>query len=217
MTKIIKNKIGNGVNISRIIAVAYLLWAAHPSHCAPFGLPVNTAKIGYGVGYAVVSVDDPDGNSKDEGAVQPLNLVYTDWLFSNSKLFSDIKQWTEVFYFETSLDAVDNNIGQDVQSFGIRFSLQKSFRFTDSFSPWFGAGVDISRTRYTVRHTRDAEGFLLQSFEDRDDTGIAFLFNIINEWTLQSDWSLAAKLEQSIPLSADISQFTAALVLLYRY
>jgi hypothetical protein len=217
LKKIINHKFGGKAGIIRIIAVAYFMWNTQQGYAAPLGLPHNTAKIGYSAAYAYISVDDPDGNSKDNWAGQPLNLVYTDWLFSDVKPFSDLKHWTEIFYFKTSLDADENNIGQNLESYGIRFSLQKSFRLTASWSPWFGAGIDVARTRYTARHTRDANGFLLQSFAEREDTGVSLLLNFVSEWSLQEDWSLAAKLEQSFPISEDISQFSAAAVLLYRY
>lgn len=181
------------------------------SYSAPLGLPDSTAKVGYGVAYAYMSVDDPDGATNDEWAAQVFNPVYTDWLFS------DIRQWTEVYYYETSLDADDSHIGQNIESYGLRFSLQKSFRLTSSWSPWLGAGINISHTNYTDRHTKDSEGFLLQRFDDRNTTGVLLLLNFVSEWELLQQWSVAAKLEQSIAIDDDISQFSAMAVVLYRY
>ena len=210
MAQAINNKKFN-IGVILTIALTHQLWFAQPGLTAPLGLPDNTAKIGYGAAYAYVSVDDPDGSTKDEWVAQPLNLVYTDWLFS------DIRQWSELYYFSGSLDADSTNIGQDIESFGLRFSLQSSFRLTKSWSPWFGAGVSLSNTKYTARHTKDADGFLLQSYDDRDETHVSLLLNFISEWALQQNWSLAAKLEQIFPLSEDFSQFSATVVVLYRY
>ena len=122
-----------------------------------------------------------------------------------------------MYYFDTSLEATSTDIGQNISSFGVRFSLQKSFRLTKSWSPWFGAGVDVSSTKYSARHTMDSEGFLLQQFDDRDEIGVSLLVNFVSEWVLHKEWSFAAKLEQSIPLSDGITQFSAMAVLLYRY
>ena len=181
------------------------------SIAAPLGLPKSTAKIGYGIGAGYVSVDDPDGDTKNSTTVLPFTLIYTDWLMG------DIRQWTELYYYKTSLDADANNIGQDVERYGIRFSLQKSFRLARSWSPWLGAGIDLSNASYTARHTMDSEGFLIQAYPDRDETDISLLLNIISEWSLRPDWTIGVKLEQSIPTSGDIMEFSAVMAILYRY
>ena len=163
------------------------------------------------MGAANVAVDDPDGATQDNWAALPFNLVYTDWLVR------DIRQWTELYYFETSLDADATNIGQNINRYGVRFSLQKNYRVTQSWSPWFGAGVDLSNTRYSTRHTKDSDGYLLQAFDDRDETNVSVLLNVLSEWSLQKDWTIGTKLEQSIATGGDISEFSAALTVLHRY
>lgn len=193
------------------ILVTYCLLV--PSFClsAPLGLPRNTGKIGYSIGTSNLSLDDPNGNTTDVWAAQPINLIYTDWFVS------DIRQWTELYYYKTSLDADASNIGQNIERVGVRFSLQKTFRLTQSWSPWFGAGFDLSNNHYDTRHTRDLDGYLIEAFEDRDETSFSLLLNALSEWSLQKNWTVGAKLEQSIPVDGDITEFTAALTVLYRY
>lgn len=193
-----------------LCAAAYLLTPLC-AVSAPLGLPDNTAKFGYSIGAASVSVDDPDGATKDHWATQPFTLIYTDWFIG------DIRQWSELYYFETSLQASDTTIGQNVENYGVRFSLQKSLRMTQSLAPWFGVGVGLSNSRYFTRHTKDAEGFLIQAYDDRSETNVSFLLNILNEWSLQKDWTVGAQLQQSIPAGGDLSEFSAALTVLYRY
>jgi len=184
-----------------------------PSFCtaAPLGLPQNTGKVGYSIGTSNLSLDDPNGATTDVWAAQPLTLIYTDWLIG------DIRQWTEVYYYKTSLDANASNIGQNIQRAGLRFSLQKTYRVTQSWSPWFGAGIDLSDNQYTTRHTKDTDGYLIEAFDDRKETEFSLLLNMLSEWSLQKDWTVGAKLEQSIPVNGDITEFTAAVTVLYRY
>lgn len=193
------------------VLVASCLLMPSYSTAAPLGLPKNTGKIGYSIGTSNVSIDDPNGATTDEWAAQPFNLIYTDWLFR------DIRQWTELYYYKTSLEADDSNIGQNIKRLGLRFSLQKTYRLTQSWSPWFGAGVDLSNNKYSTRHTKDSDGFLIESFDDRDETSFSLLLNVLSEWSLQKDWTVGAKLEQTIPVDGDITEFTAALTVLYRY
>lgn len=193
------------------IAASCFLSNNHYSLAGPLGLPKNTAKIGYGLGASYISVDDPDGDTKDQISPLPLNVVYTDWLFG------DVRHWTELYYYKTSLDSDASNIGQDIERFGIRFSLQKSFRLARSWSPWLGAGLDVSNAKYSKRHTKDIDGFLIQSFPDRSETDASLVLNMVSEWALQQNWSFGAKLEQSIPFSGDIMEFSATVIILYRY
>jgi len=184
-----------------------------PSFCiaAPIGLPQNTGKIGYSIGTSNVSLDDPNGATSTSWSAQPLNLVYTDWLFR------DVRQWTELYYSRTALEADASHIGQNIERYGLRFSLQKTYRVTQNWSPWFGAGVDVSSNHYDTRHTKDADGYLIEAYSDRDETSFSLLINMLSEWSLQKDWTAGAKLEQSIPVNGDITEFTAAVTLLYRY
>ena len=183
------------------------------SYCiaAPLGLPQSTGKIGYSIGTSNISLDDPNGATKGDWAAQPLNLIYTDWLIR------DIRQWIELYYYKASLEADDTNIGQNIERYGLRFSLQKTYRLTQAWSPWFGAGIDLSNNHFSTRHTKDSEGFLIETFDDRDETNLSLLINMLSEWSLQKDWTVGAKLEQSVPVSGDITEFTAAVTVLYRY
>lgn len=184
---------------------------SHTVYAAPLGLPKSTAKIGYGIGGAHVSIDDPNGNTEDKWGVQPITLVYSDWLFSG------FRHWAELYHYETSLDSSVTNVGQDVDRTGFRVSLQKNFRVGKTFSPWIGGGLDVSKVEYSVRHTKDSEGFLEARYGDRDEVAVSFVFNVMSEWSLMRDWSIGAKLEQSIAVESDISDTLATINLLFRY
>jgi len=182
----------------------------HPVYAA-LGLPENTAKLGYAMGSTYVSVDDPADNTAKEWALLPLTLIHTDWLIG------DIRYWSELFYYKAVLNPAANNVGQNVEQYGFRASLQKSLRVTRLWAPWFGVGIGVSRVTYTTRHTIDSDGFLLAAYPDREQTSIALLLNIASEWPLARNWDIGVKLEQAIPVDGDISESSALIMLLYRY
>jgi hypothetical protein len=188
-----------------------LVLSIEPLAAVPLGLPQSTAKIGYSAGFVWLSVDDPDGDTKNSTGGQPVGLIYTDWFIG------DFRYWSELFYYSASLDSSITNIGQDVERYGVRFSMQKSFRIVEKWAPWFGVGLDLSQAKYTLRHTKDNEGFLAERFPDRDEVAVSLLVNAISEWTIARDWSVALKLEQSIPLSSDVTEFLVSGAVLYRY
>ena len=45
----------------------------------------------------------------------------------------------------------------------------------DNWAPWLGLGLDLSRSDYSKRHTVDSDGFLLERFSDRDETGLGLV------------------------------------------
>jgi hypothetical protein len=206
-------KVGGARKIANnaFFLLAVLLFSIEPLAAAPLGLPQSTAKIGYSAGFLWLSVDDPDGDTETAIGGQPLGLIYSDWFVG------DFRYWSELFYYSATLDDSPNNIGQDVERYGVRFSMQKSFRVVEKWAPWLGLGLDLSQAKYTLRHTKDSKGFLDERFSDRDEVAVSLLVNAISEWSIAGDWSVALKLEQSIPLSSDVTEFLVSGALLYRY
>jgi hypothetical protein len=194
-----------------IILIACSMFVTTLANAAAIGLPDSTARIGYGLGIGHISVDDPKGDSDTKWSPLPLNLIYTDWLTS------DIRYWTEVFYYDSSLDAGTDKIGQNINHYGIRFSLQKSLRISPMWAPWFGAGLGFSHANYTDRHIIDNDGYLVESYPDREESLVALILNITNEWPVQHNWTIGAKLEQSIPVDNKLADFMATLIFVYRY
>jgi hypothetical protein len=199
------------ITIHAFSILIVLLLSIEPLAAVPLGLPQSTAKIGYSAGFVWLSVDDPDGDTKTSIGAQPVGLIYTDWFIG------DFRYWSELFYYSASLDASTNSIGQDVERYGVRFSMQKSFRVVEKWAPWLGLGLDVSQAKYTLRHTKDDEGYLAERYPDRDEMAVSLLVNAISEWSIARDWSVALKLEQSIPLSGDVTEFLVSGAVLYRY
>lgn len=180
------------------------------SWAAAIGLPANTARIGYAVGIYRMAVDDPDGATKAANSVQPLTLIYTDWLPGG------LRYWAEGYFARTSLNAAAGKVAEDVSRYGIQFAVQRNFRW-GRWSPWLGVGMDVSRNRYSKRYTVDSDGYLLATYPDRSTTAVGISVHAISEWALARDWDLSAKLEQVIPVSGGITVTALTLGILYLY
>lgn len=209
----VSSSIGNRRRLN-IVCLALTLLASivfRPAFADALGLPESTAKLGYALGGVYVSVDDPVNKTGGQWATMPVTLIHSDWLFK------DVRYWSEVFYYNTKLDAHVNEVGQDVEHYGLRFSLQKSLRVSHAWAPWFGVGIGVSHVAYTTRYTVDSDGYLLAVYPDRKQTSIAFLLNVVSEWPLTPKWDIAAMLEGAIPVDGDIKTYSALISLLYRY
>ena len=200
------------IRIYRILVTALLgLLLNNSVLAAAIGLPEeNTARIGYLVGVSQFAVDDPDGPTESVVDIQPLTLVYTDFLPHGWRY------WAEAYYFAATLDGNAGDIQEDVSRIGARLSLQYNL-YLGKWSLWMGAGLDVSNNQYTTRYTVDSDGFLLQSYPDRSDTAWGIPVQIISEWPLARDWDLAAKLEHVFPVSGGITESSLSAGILYRY
>ncbi len=188
-----------------------ILCVSFPAFGAALGQPKRTSKVGYAIGAAHVSVDDPLGDTESTWTFRPLMLIYT------ARLTSGVRYWTELSYHTAGLEAAKDRIGQDVEQFGFQISLQKSLPVMPGWITWFGTGIGVSQTNYTTRHTIDNEGYLLARYPDRSDTGAALLLNVVSEWALDRNWSLGVKLEHAVAMAGDTGGSRGSLTLLYRY
>ena len=197
---------------TKLIAGMLMLFVSFSTYGAALGQPKRTSMVGYGIGAALVSVDDSAGSTEATWALQPITLVYTARVWSSS-----LRYWSELYYYKTMLDASSTKIGQDAERYGVRLSFQKNLKILPNFSAWFGAGLDISQEKFTTRHTVDSDGFLIKAYPDREGKNLAGIVNVVSEWSLPRNWIIAAKFEQSIPADGHITESLAAVTLLYRY
>lgn len=197
---------------AKLIAGMLISIVSSSTYGAAIGQPQRTSMLGYSIGAALVSVDDPAGGTEDTWTLQPITLVYTARVWRSS-----LRYWSELYYYKAMLDASSTKIGQDAERYGMRLSLQKRLRFIPTLTTWFGAGIDISQEKFTARHTVDSDGFLINAYPDREGANVAGVINVVSEWSLPRNWMIAAKLEQSIPTDGRITESQAAVTLLYRY
>ena len=187
------------------------LFISFPAFGAAIGQPQRTSMVGYSIGAGYVSVDDPLGDTERAWALQPATLIYT------ARLRSGLRYWSGLYYYKTSLDAATDRIGQEVEQFGLRLSVQKSLPVTSRMSTWVGAGIGVSQERFSLRHIVDNEGFLLKRYPDRRNTGVALILNFVGDWPVSRTWNMGIMLEQAITVAGDIGGTRGSLVVLYKY
>lgn len=182
-----------------------MLFVSFSTYGAALSLPQRTSMVGYGIGAALVSVDDSAGGTEASWTLQPITLVYTARVWRSS-----LRYWSELYYYKTMLDVSSTKIGQDAERYGMRLSFQKRLRLIPKLTTWFGAGLDISQEKFTTRHTVDSDGFLIKAYPDRERANLAGVINVVSEWSLTRNRMIAAKLEQSIPGSGHITDSLAS-------
>ena len=194
-------------NIVALMALAIYL-SSGVVHAAAVGMPEHVFRLGLAVGGSQISIDDPDGSTADEWSLQPFNLIYV------NRINSGLRFWAEAYYQDTTLSASSENIGQNIQHYGTRFSLQKPVVLGQAWAPWFGVGIQLADVQFEDRHTKDKDGFLLQSFPNRSEFISSLLLNFASEWRIGRRWDAGLKLEQAIPLGEGVTSFSMSVLLL---
>ncbi len=194
----------------RLFIFCFAMFASANVQAAAIGMPLPSAKLGFAIGVANLSVNDPVADSDNEWVIRPINLIYTDELISSNRY------WLEAFYQDTVLSASQNQVGQHVKQLGLRASLQQHIATVRIGESWLGAGLQVSHDRFEKRHTVDSAGYLAQTYPDRSGLQAALLLNYVLERNI-GGWDVAGKFEKSIPISDGTSEFTFSVVFLFNY
>ncbi len=134
--------------------------------------------IGFGPTIFSLSPEDPDGSTESEFSVSLFNVFYLMDLGRDTRLFTNLS------YIDYSVSASASDIAQDVSRYSVSAIYQTRFRPSRSFKPWLGIGLSFSSEEFTKRYTVDSDGFLLQSYKDRSDSGVALELDFTNDVTL---------------------------------
>lgn len=194
-----------------VVCAWVVLVCASTVQAAAIGEFSSSGRIGYALAAPLLFVDDPDGETKSTYLFQPFTVVYTD------KLVSTARFWSEVYYQEGSLTPSPQEIGQAFKRLGARLSIQSHLNLTLPGKPWFGVGLQVEQENYSLRHTVDEEGFLLQNYPDRDNLALSVLVDAATEWRLSRRWDVSGKAVYALPVNKGIAEIAIAAVFLYSF
>ena len=189
------------------IFVMIFLFIFTPVHLAQ---AQSTTLLGYGLSVGQVTVNDPDGATKSTTDTTLFQLYYF------HEYTRDLRYYTELLINDFNLDASTNHIGQQVEQKSIGFGLQKRFRFTRHTKPWIGIGLNVSQEEYTERHTIDGDGFLAQTFNDREETVISINLQAMSEYKMNKQFLLGLKAQYLTPIDDGVESFSISAIVLYQ-
>jgi hypothetical protein len=191
-------------------AVLVMLWSTVSTAWAGvIGLPQQTAKVGVASGGGLFKVYDPNGDTAQALAVQPLQIFVTDWLVGRTKY------WLTFYNQQYVLTASEQNIGQAVEQNGMRVLVQQNLALHRYWMPWVGVGFDVNYGEYRLRHHMDSDGYLTQRFADRDGINAGVVFSLTSEWQLSHSLSAGFQIEQVVPLGPTSRSTTATVLFMY--
>ena len=130
---------------------------------------------------------------------------------------STARFWSEVYYQEGTLDPTSKEIGQAIKRVGARLSIQSHLNLALPGKPWFGVGLQVEQENYSLRHTVDEYGFLLQTYPDRETLAVSVLVDAATEWRLSRRWDLSGKAAYAIPVNNGIAELAFAAVFLFSF
>ena len=169
----------------------------------------NDLVYGYYPKMAFLGVDDPDGDTDTSSDLQAFGVVVL------YKLERDTRIMATLNIYDFELSPGFNQIGQDVETTSFAVFYQSQFKLGRSFKPWLGAGPVFNIDEFTNRVDTDSDGFLNETFSDREETTIGLGLIASQEWELNDSFSLGLNFEYQIPLDESLEGFTIGFSVLY--
>ena len=167
-------------------------------------------QLGFGTKISRVSVSDDIGQTNKINSTQSLSVYFTNILKENTRYLS------EVYIANYAFTADASHLGQEVSDMGFRFSLLLNKPILESFSPWLGAGLDISNSSFKKRHDVDNDGFLIKEYQDESRPSLGVLINVMQKWQINSDIDIAAKVEYVLPITNSVGGASVGFIILFR-
>lgn len=166
-----------------------------------------------GVSPAVMSYvsKEPEGDTPRDTAVYPLTLTATFNLDRINRIVVDFR------YLDFEISAGSNEIGATVEGYQFTTALQHQFRLSRNFRPWLGGGIVSSVIEVTDRYQTDDGGFLLERYDDREETALSALANAGLDWDISRTWVLAAEARYEHPFSDGLEGYGLAAGVRYRF
>ncbi len=152
-------------------------------------------KYGWSPGYISYSVDDPNGSTESAGELQLLGASYIYPFSRTSRVLGAIN----IYDFDLKSSVTD--VGQKVETISFSGYYQYRFRWSRTFKPWLGAGLVTNMDKFSKRHRVDSDGYLVESFPDREDTNLNLGLLASYEWDVNSSISMDFNIEYIMPLS----------------
>ena len=170
------------------------------------------ADVQYGISPSLTffKVKDPVADSRSAFELQPLNFSIVYSLGRNTRI------WTELSQIKFESKAGIDQPSQDVQALVFGVAYQKRFKFSPNFKPWLSAGVYSSQSEYGERFTIDEDGFLAETFPERDETETNLKFSFILEYKLSKSYDLNLGFSYQDSLNDGLSGFSLDFGFLYR-
>ncbi len=179
------------------------------SYLVTTGYAKDEIRYGWSPSFVALSIDDPDGNTNSSSELQLLGgtVIYP--------LSRSTRTLVSLSLYDFELDAGVNKIGQGVESLSIAGSYQWKFKMSRKFKPWLGVGLNINMDELTNRHTIDQDGYLAQTYTDREETSIGINLGASHEWDISDGILMGLNIEYLIPLGESLEGFKIGMSLYY--
>jgi len=146
--------------------------------CLTFTANAGNRGIQWGAGLSTFTgdINDPDGATN----VSDLFLSFSGVSVIESG--RDNRWFSLINFGSYDVDPTTELIGQSNDYYYVGTSYQTNFRWSRNVKPWFGIGLGLGYESFTGRHTVDVDGFLNQSFVDRDEFGALLMLDASHDF-----------------------------------
>lgn len=172
---------------------------------------IADTKLGISPAYALLSIEDPKGDTKDFSGLQPLGFTAIHDVNNKYRIMSTFN------YYDFKVDPSGNQIGQKVKGYQISTSMQHIIRVARGMNFYAGGGVAYTNTDFTSRHTVAADGYLQDRYSDRSEDFFSLLANVSKEWEVSKSFEIGADVTYQYGIGDGFSGIKGALSVFYNF
>ena len=163
--------------------------------------------------FASFTYDDSDGETDSETVTIPLMVGVEYHVSKKNKILGTWRQ------FDYDVDATtSNDLGANIEANQVNVAWLYKVPLSRQFKPWFGVGIRSSFVEATSKHLVDDEGFLIQVFEDTEDTLMSFNVIANADWRISRDgWYIDTRLVYDFPIGDGLQGYGVSAGLKYKF
>jgi len=166
--------------------------------------------VGISTGLYAYNYQDDKGETELESTTVPFTLFAEMETSRVNKVYIGLRE------FDLEVDATNSgNLGTNIESIQFEATWLRKFKMTRNFKPWFGVGIRSSLVETSLRHTVDRDGFLLETFNNTDNTFLALVLKTTADWEIGEGWYINADASVDQPIGDGLQGFGFSLGIKY--
>jgi len=110
-----------------------------------------------------------------------------------------------------------SGFGVDTSGYQVSYIWDRKIRLARDFKPWFGGGLVTGFFNQKNRQKTDADGFVTQTFADKNETVFSLVLNASVDWELTRTWYFNLNTLYEIPVTNGLQGFGVGAGIKYRF
>lgn len=192
--------------MKKAVSLLVCLFCISGAYAGDFALIGSTS-------FAAFTYDDSDGKTDSESVTIPVSVGVEYHVSKRNKVLGTWRM------FDYDVDATTNgDMGADIDANQLNIAWLHKVPLSRAFKPWFGVGLRSSFVEASAKHKVDDEGFLIEVYEDTEDTLMSLNLIANADWRISRDgWYIDTRFVYDFPIGDGLQGYGVSAGLKYKF